>query len=160
VGRLVALVVILVALAPAASASQTDTTPIADCGTRDNPAVRPVRAARPRDLDFGVRYSTDGTRVRWVLSLRNRTRRTVGIAFPTSQYADVLVRKGGRVEHWWGWRRAFFQAFTHRILRPRETYVCALQPARLDLEPGRYELHAYLTSTIRVELRRALLVNG
>jgi hypothetical protein len=159
VARLVGLVVLL-ALVPAASASQNETTRIADCGTLDNPAVRPVRVARPRDFDFSVRYSTDGTHVRWVLSLRNRTRRAVGIAFPTYQYADVVVRKGGRVEHRWSWRRAFQQAFSHRILRPRETYVCALLPARLDLEHGRYELHAYLTSTIRVETRRALLVNG
>ena len=79
---------------------------------------------------------------------------------PTSQYADVVVRKGGRLEHRWASGHVFFQAFTHRILRPRETYVCTLEADSLNLEPGRYEVRAYLTSTIRVFTRRSLLVNG
>lgn len=125
---------------------------------------RPARLARSSDLDFAVAYvaepSPAGTRVGWRVTLRNRTRKSVVLSFPTYQYADIIVRRGGERRHVWSWRKAFQQAFTARTLGPRETYTCTLRPTVLELEPGRYELIAYLTSTTRVFVRRSLLVRG
>jgi hypothetical protein len=79
----------------------------------------------------------------------------------TSQYANVIVRRGGGLKYSWHFRKVFFQAFTGRTLEPGETYVCRLDPDALELEPGRYEVIAYLTTyRLRVFRRHSLLVNG
>ena len=123
-----------------------------------------ARLARSSDLDLAVAYVAEstsaGTRVGWRVTLRNRARKALLLSFPTSQYADVVVRKGGERRHLWSWRIKFQQMVTARTLGPRETYTCTLRPTVLELEPGRYELIAYLTSTTRVFLRRSLVVRG
>jgi hypothetical protein len=83
------------------------------------------------------------------------------LTFPTSQYANVIVRRGGRLVYSWHYRRAFFQAFTGRTLEPGATYVCTLGPDALELDPGRYEVIAYLnTYGLRVFKRHSLLASG
>jgi hypothetical protein len=154
----------LLFVVPAASTSNAANGGPEQCRSMISSAPRADRSARPSDLDFSVAYSAApsavGARVRWTLTLRNRARKSVGLTFPTSQYADVVVRQGGEVKYRWSSRRGFFQAFTGRTLGPRSVYKCYLGPDRLDLEPGRYEVIAYLTSTTRVFLRRALIVRG
>lgn len=160
--RRVWLLVFLLAL-PAATASGAPAKEPANCDFRVED-FRNTRAARVGDLELRVAYSavtsTRGPRVQWVLTLRNRSRKGLWLAFPTSQYANVVVRQGGRIRHSWHFGQLFFQAFTARSIGPRQTYVCTLRPAPLDLEPGRYEVLAHLTSTIRVSTRRSLLVRG
>jgi hypothetical protein len=154
-------VLALLFAAPAAPTSSA-ANGIPECG--GGGTARTARLARSSDLDFAVAYvaepSSAGTRVGWRVTLRNRTRKAVVLSFPTSQYADVIVRRGGERRHRWSSRKAFFQAFTARTLGPRETYTCTLRPTVLELEPGRYELIAYLTSTTRIFLRRSLIVRG
>jgi hypothetical protein len=148
---------------PAATASGAPAKEPESCDIRVED-FRNTRPARVGELDFEVAYSAvssaRGPRVQWVLTLRNRTRKALYLAFPTSQYGNVVVRQGGRIRHSWHLGHAFFQAFTARSIRPRQTYVCTLRPALLDLEPGRYEVLAHLTSTVRVSTRRSLLVRG
>ena len=151
----------LLLLVPAAATSSA-ANGLPECG--GGGPSRTARLARSSDLDLAVAYlaepSSAGTRVGWRVTLRNRTRKALVLSFPTSQYADVIVRRGGERRHLWSWRKAFFQLLTARTLGPRETYTCTLRPTVLELEPGRYELIAYLTSTTRVFLRRSLLVRG
>jgi hypothetical protein len=156
------LLVFLLAV-PAAAAAGAPATEPESCDIRVED-FRNTRPAKKGELDLEVAYSAvtsaKGPRVQWVLTLRNRTRKARFLTFPTSQYANVVVRQGGRIRHSWHFGHAFFQAFTARSIRPRQTYVCTLRPAPLDLEPGRYEVVAYLTSTVRVSTRRSLLVRG
>jgi Intracellular proteinase inhibitor len=161
VSRAALSLVLLLAAVPAASASRGDE--ISHCKTLSN-VPRSDRSARARDLDLSVRYapeaSVTGPKVRWALSLRNRTSTALRVSFPTSQYANVVLRRGGKVVYSWSYRRAFLPSFFARRLGARETYLCSLGPDPLDLEPGRYELIAYLASTVPVRTRRSLLVRG
>lgn len=72
------------------------------------------------------------------------------MVFATSQYADVVLSHRGVVVYDWVRGKAFFQAFWTLTLRPHEVYIRSLgRPEEIDtdnLEPGRYELHAFLTS--------------
>jgi hypothetical protein len=163
-GRVALTLILLLAAVPAATASRTATGAVEECRWPAQSA-RADRVARPGEVDLNVSFvgemSPAGPRARWRLSARNRTKKALALVFPTSQYANVVVRKGGAVVYSWDRRRAVFPAFHARTLRPRENYVCELAPDRIDLEPGRYELIAYLTTyRLRVFTRRSLLVSG
>jgi Intracellular proteinase inhibitor len=160
VSRGVLSLVLLLAAVPAASASRAGSE-IFHCRTFG--VIPPThRSAQPRDLDLKVSYSLEtsvtGQQVRWTLSLRNRTSRALRVRFPTSQYANVVLRQGGKIVYSWSSDRVFAQYVTARRLGPGATYVCNLGPDLLDLEPGRYELIAYLASTVPVRTRRSLVV--
>jgi Intracellular proteinase inhibitor len=123
------------------------------------------RLARSRDLDLSVSYALEtsvmGPQARWILSLRNRTSRALRVSFPTSQYANVVLRRGGKIIYSWSAKRGFAQAVSGRRLGAGATYVCTLGPDPLDLEPGRYELIAHLAGKTKPALtRRSLLVRG
>jgi hypothetical protein len=152
--------VLLLAAVPAASASRAGGE-ISECRNLYRVPVSD-RSARPRDLELRVRYSLErsvtGPDVRWILSLRNRTSRALRLRFPTSQYANVVLRQSGRIVYSWSAQRAFLQVFTARRLGARATYVCFLSRDLLDLDPSRYELIAYLASTVPVRTRRSLIV--
>jgi Intracellular proteinase inhibitor len=160
VSRAVLSLVLVLVVVPAASASRAGGE-ISHCKTFSNLPV-PDRSARPRDLELRVRYSLErsvtGPDVRWVLSLRNRTSRALRLRFPTSQYANVVLRQSGRILYSWSARRTFLPVFTARRLGARATYVCFLSRDLLDLEPGRYELIAYLASTVPVRTRRSFVM--
>jgi hypothetical protein len=162
-GAVLSLVLLLAAV-PAASASRAGGE-ISHCKTFYSGVPVYDRSARPRDLDLNVSYalgtSVTGAQVRWILSLRNRTSRALRLSFPTSQYANVVLRQGGKTIYSWSSNRVFAQAVTARRLGAGATYVCALGPDPLDLEPGRYELIAHLAGkTVPVRTRRSLLVRG
>ena len=98
-------------------------------------------------LRLSPQWSASGDRVAWVLSLRNVTDKRLGLAFPTGQYADVALVRGGRAVYRWSRGMGFHQAFVFRTLEPRKTYVCTLSQSSLDtstLENGRYQLFAWL----------------
>lgn len=163
-GRVALMLTLLLAAVPAATASRTVAGAVEDCRWPTQSA-RSDRVARAGEVDVNVSFvgemSTAGPRARWRLSARNRTKKALALVFPTSQYANVVVRKAGAVVYSWHHRRAFLQAFHGRTLRPRENYVCDLGSDPLILEPGRYELMAYLTTyRLRVFTRRSLLVSG
>jgi hypothetical protein len=163
VARVALALALLLAAASAAPAPGANGK-LPDCQTLFDTAW-PTRAARPGEVELTAAYSASpsaaGSRVTWTLRLRNRTGTRLGLSFPTSQYANVIVRRGGRLVYSWHFRRVFFQAFTGRTLEPGETYVCRLAPDALELEPGRYEVIAYLsTYRLRVFKRHSLLVNG
>lgn len=101
-----------------------------------------------------------GTQVRWTLSLRNRTSKALRLSFRSSQYADVVLRQGGRTVYSWSDHRVFLTVITALRLGAEETYVCSLGPDPLDLEPGRYELIAYLASSVPIRTRRSFIVRG
>jgi hypothetical protein len=141
---------LLLALLPAsASPARSDAVPSCGPGPLSH-ATAP--AARPGQLGLALAVHTEqapgeSPRAVWTLTLRNRTFKTLGITFPTSQYAEVLLRRRGKVAYSWSAGRGFFPAFSARALGPRETYVCTLGPDTLPvegLEQGRYELRAYL----------------
>lgn len=126
----------------------------------------PDRSARPRDLDLSVRSAparvATGRKVLWILSLRNRTSRALDVTFPDSRYADVVLRQNGRIVYAWSSRYSLHLAVV-RVLRlaAGATRVCSLFPDRLNVEPGRYELIAYLASrNAPLRARRWLLVRG
>jgi hypothetical protein len=160
---LVAALAFFVAAVPAASFPTARGNVPEPCRTLSDGA-RTARAARPGEIDLSATYSSPsaaGSQVTWTLRLRNRTRTRLGLRFPTSQYANVIVRQGGGLKYSWHFHKVFFQAFTGRTLEPGETYVCRLGPDALELEPGRYEVIAYLTTyRLRVFRRHSLLVNG
>jgi hypothetical protein len=81
------------------------------------------------------------------------------LRFPTSQYANVVLRQSGRIVYSWSAQRAFLPVFTARRLA-RATYVCFLSRDLLDLASGRYELIAYLASTVPVRTRGSLVLRG
>lgn len=121
------------------------------------------RSARPRDLDLRVSYSLEtsaaGPQVRWILGLRNRTSKSLGLSFPDRQYANGILRRGAEILYSWDADRGFAQVFSARRLGPRATYICSLGPDRLDLEPGRYTLIACLASkSVPVRTRRSFAV--
>src|SRR4029450_1173421 len=155
--------VLLLAAVPAASVSRAGGE-IAECRNLYRvPLSDP--SARPRDLKLRVRHSlktsATGSQVQWTLSLRNRTSRALRLKFPTSQYANVVVRQRRKIVYSWSAERAFLQVVTPRRLPAGATYVCSLgAPDPLDLDPGRYELIAYLASTVPVRTRRSLVVPG
>ena len=160
--RVVLSLVLLLAAVPAASASRAGSE-ISHCRTflRGIPATD--RSAQPRDLDLRVSYSLEtsvtGGQVRWTLSLRNRTSSALRLSFPTSQYANIVLRQSGKIVYSWSSHRAFAQVITARRLGPGATYVCNLGPDPLDLQPGRYELIANLASrNVPVRTRRSLVV--
>jgi hypothetical protein len=163
VSRAALSLVLLLAPVPAASASRA-VREISDCRTFPLSYPVPVspRSARPRDLDLKVRSSlatsVTGPQVRWIISLRNRTSRALRVRFPTSQYGNVVLRQSGKIVYSWSSHYAFAQVISARRLGARATYVCSLGPDPLDLEPGRYELIAYLASTVPVRIRRSLVV--
>jgi hypothetical protein len=164
VSRAVLSLVLVLAAVPAASASRAGGE-ISHCETSLSGVRVSDRSARPRDLDLSVSYaletSVTGPQVRWILSLRNRTSSALRVSFPTSQYANVVLRQGGEIIYSWSANRVFAQAVTARRLDARATYVCILGPDPLDLEPGRYELIAHLAGkTVPVRTRRSLLVRG
>jgi hypothetical protein len=159
VSRAVLSLVLLLAAVPAASASRAGGQ-ISHCKTFYG--VPPSdRSARPRDVELRVSYSLErsvtGPDVRWILSLRNRTSSSLGLRFPTSQYANVVLRRGAKIMYSWSSQRVFLPAVTVRRLGPRATYVCSLARDLLDLEPGRYELIAYLASTVPIRTRRSFV---
>jgi hypothetical protein len=159
----VLFLVFLLAAVPATSASRAGGE-ISECRNLYRVSASP-RSARPRDLELRVSYSLQtsatGPQVQWTLSLRNRISRALRLSFPTSQYANVVLRRSGKIMYSWGSHRAFLQVVTARRLPARTTYVCSLGPPDpLDLEPGRYELIAYLASTVSVRTRRSLVVPG
>jgi Intracellular proteinase inhibitor len=162
--RAVLPLVLLLAAVPAASASRPGGE-IPHCKTLLSEVPPSDRSARPQDLELSVRYTLEtvlpaGQRVRWILNLRNRTSRALRLSFPSSRYANVVLRRGGRVVYSWSYRRFFLDVVTARRLGARATYVCSLGPDLLDLEPGRYEVVAYLSSMMRAETRRSLVVPG
>jgi Intracellular proteinase inhibitor len=163
VSRAVLSLVLLLAAVPAASASRAGSE-ISHCRTFG--VIPPThRSAQPRDLDLKVSYSLEpsvtGQQVRWTLSLRNRTSSALRLSFPTSKYANVVLRQGGKIGYSWSSDRVFAQYVTARRLGPGATYVCNLGPDLLDLEPGRYELIAYLASrSVPVRTRRSLVIPG
>lgn len=160
VSRAVLSLVFLLAAVPAASASRAGGE-VSGCRTL-RPVPVSLRSAGPRDLDLRVRYSlatsVTGPQVRWIISLRNRSSRALRVRFPTTQYANVVLRQSGKIVYSWGSQYVFAQVVTGRRLGARETYVCSLGPDPLDLEPGRYELTAYLASIVPVRTRRSLVV--
>jgi hypothetical protein len=162
--RAVLSLVLLLATVPAASASRAGGE-ISHCKTSSSGVRVSDRSARPRDLDLRVSYalgtSVTGPQVRWILSLRNRTSTALRVRFPTSQYANVVLRRGGKIIYSWSANRGFAQVVSARRLGARETYVCSLGPDPLDLEPGRYELIAHLAGKTKPALtRQSLLVRG
>jgi Intracellular proteinase inhibitor len=163
VSRAVLSLVLLLAAVPAASASRTGGE-ISHCRTFG--VIPPThRSAQPRDLDLKVSYSLEtsvtGGQVRWTLSLRNRTSSALRLSFPTSQYANVILRQGGKIVYSWSSDRVFAQVVTSRLLGARATYVCSLGPDLFDLEPGSYEVTAYLASrSVPVRTRRSLVIPG
>jgi hypothetical protein len=165
VSRAALSLVLLLAAVPAASASRA-VPEIPDCRTFHLSSPVPVspRDAQPRDLDLRVRYSlatsVGGPQVRWILSLRNGTPRALRVRFGSSQYADVVLRRSGGIVYQWGSDRVFAQVVTSRLLGARGTYVCSLSPDLFDLEPGRYEVTAYLASGVPVRIRRSLVVHA
>jgi hypothetical protein len=162
VSRTVLALVLLLAAGAAASTPRAGAE-ISHCRTFFG-APLSDRSARPRDLDLQVSYapgtSITGTQVRWTLSLRNRTSKVLRLGFPSSQYAEVVVRQGGRTVYSWSDHRVFLPVVTALRLEAGETYVCSLGPDPLDLEPGRYELIAYLASSVPIRTRRSLVVRG
>jgi hypothetical protein len=152
--RRVALVSALVlAVVPATSASPSQQGAVTGC--QAGPLnYSPAPAARPGDLALGVKVHSEqavgeSPSVLWTLTLRNRTFKTVGVTYPTSQYAGVVLRRRGKVAYSWARGRGFFQAFSARTLGPKEKYVCTLGPDAINvegLEQGRYELFAYLNA--------------
>jgi hypothetical protein len=100
--------------------------------------------------------------VTWVLTLRNRTNKALGLNFLSSKYADVALRRQGTTVYSWASGKGFYQAFWSRKLAPHETYACSLAPDELDfdsLETGRYELIAGLNlADLRVQVRRPLSI--
>ena len=160
-----AFAVLLVSAALSGSAAPASAESDHHCRT-ERPGGAPSRisrAARARDVELRLRYSVDSShtlpRALWVVSLRNRTRETLTLTFPTSQYADVVVRRGSVIRYRWSLGRVFLQAFSSRTLRPSETYICTLGPDPLVVGPGPYTVIASLsTSRIRVVARRPLVV--
>jgi Intracellular proteinase inhibitor len=74
-------------------------------------------------------------------------------------YGNVVLRRGGETVYAWARGHGFLQAVTYRRLGPRETYACRLGPDVLDLQPGRYEVFAYLSLLgMRAVTRRSLVV--
>jgi hypothetical protein len=162
VSRVVLSLVLLLAAVPAASASRAGSE-ISHCRTFLSGILATDRSAQPRDLDLRVSYSLEtsvtGGQVRWTLSLRNRTSSALRLSFPTSQYANIVLRQSGRIVYSWSSHRAFAQVITARRLAPGATYVCNLGPDPLDLQPGRYELIANLASrNVPVRTRRLLII--
>lgn len=164
VSRAVLSLVLVLAVVPAASASRAGGE-ISHCKTYSSGLSVSDRLARPRDLDLSLSYaletSVTGPRVRWILSLRNRSPRALRLSFPSSQYANVVLRQGGKIIYSWSANRGFAAVVSGRRLGARATYVCSLGPDPLDVEPGRYELIAHLAGKTKPALtRRSLLVRG
>ena len=166
--RAVLPLVLFLAAVPAASASPTGGE-IPHCKPLWSDELPPSdREAQAQDLELSVRYTWEtalpaGQHVRWILSLRNRTSLALHLSFRSTQYANVMLLRGGRIVYSWDAKYGFGQSLTARRLGPRETYVCRLGPDLLDLEPGRYELVAYLNSMTRVQrvnIRRSFVVPG
>jgi len=145
---------------PASSASPSQGSAVQSCGTDFGNSA----GSSPRPGELGLKVAVHGEqapgespRVLWTLTLRNRTAKTLGLTFPSSQFADIVLRRKGRTAYRWSMGRGFYQAFTAKTLGPRETYVCTLGPDTINvdgLEQGRYELLAYLTAYgLRVERR-------
>lgn len=157
---------LLLAVVPATSASPSPTQRAQTCQTLGFQPTDADRDARAGDVDLRVGVSQEQAvgefpHVLWTLRLRNRTGQALRLTFPTNQYADLVLRRRGRVFHAWSWGRHFYPAFTYRTLAPHETYVCSLGPDELNVEgpePGRYEQVAFLNTYgggegIRVERR-------
>ena len=151
---------LLLAAVPASASPAGPEIPHCKTLMSDLPAAD--RGAQPRDLDLRVRHSLEasglGRRVRWTLILHNRTSSALALGFPTSQYANVVLRRRTKTVYSWSAHRAFFQVNTARVLAPGATYACSLGPDPLDLEPGRYELIANLASRLQVRTRRSLVI--
>jgi Intracellular proteinase inhibitor len=110
-------------------------------------------------VSYSLETSAAGPQVRWILSLHNRTSKALGLSFPDRQYANVILRRGAEILYSWDADRGFAQVFSARRLGARATYVCNLGPDPLDLQPGRYELIAYLASrSVPVRTRRLLII--
>ena len=165
VSRLALSLLLLLVAVPAASASQAGGE-LPYCGAGPTSGVPvPDRSAGPRDLALSVRSAPatpfPGQKLRWILSLRNRTSNALHMRFRSSKYAEVVLRRDGEIVYSHTDNHAFLQVVIIWRLDARATYVCELGPDRLDLEPGRYELTADLaSSTAPVGTRRSLLVRG
>ena len=143
-----ALVVVLAGLA-AAVANPTRGDEVPRCASGDfspQPGVAPARAGQVVLRLSSVRGERDVT---WILTTRNRTTHAVGLIFPSSPYADVVLRRRGRAVYAWSEGRGVYPAFWYRTLAAGETYTCSLAPDTLDfdsLQSGRYHLIGFLNT--------------
>ena len=115
------------------------------------------RGATAADLHLRVGFRTNDRQVTWILTLKNRTNKAVRLAFGTSMYGNVLLRRGGEVVYSWASHKGFLQAIGYWVVQPHERYVRALAPDDFDfdaLEPGRYEVDAYLGTVQRINHAR------
>ena len=158
------------ALLLAAALAQTGTSAgpgeVPRCGGF-TPGLAPDRPVRAGDVVLRVsrQLAIPGDdRVTWILTLRNRTNKALGLTFSSSQYAHVVLRRRGATVYSWAWGRGFYPATWQGTLAPHETHACSLAPDELDfdsLETGRYEVLAELNLIpfdVRVRARRPLSI--
>jgi hypothetical protein len=132
-----AVAVLLALAAPSVAAPDGQTAPL----------------AQPGDLKLRLSYTRDQSsgqkpRFTWKLTLRNRTGKTVRLAFATGKYADVLLSRRGATVYQWSRDKGFTQALWDLTLRPHAVYARTFRPEEIDvdsLEPGWYQLRAYVT---------------
>jgi hypothetical protein len=170
VRQLALAIALILPVVPVAAASQSKDQSVENC----EPSLESMPSAddaRARDLKLKVAYSRqdvagDPPSVLWTLSVRNRTARAVRLTFNSSRYANVVMRRNGRVAYSWSRGRGVYDAITYKTLGPHEAYVCTLGPDSIeDLQPGRYRVIARLNTwwprtfaPLRVEARRWFFV--
>jgi Intracellular proteinase inhibitor len=97
--------------------------------------------------------------VRWRVRVTNRAATPRTLTFPTSQQADVTLRRGGVVRYRWSESRSFIPVVDRRTLRAGKSWTFVLAD-RLDVPPGRYELMATIAARPAQKPARATIVVG
>src|SRR5918994_7340432 len=89
-----------------------------------------------------------GGKVRWRLTVTNRSAWEDFLTFPTAQLGEVILEREGGEHYRWSDGRLFVQVVTEQRLEPEATVTITLDDS-LDVEPGVYEAVGIVTCVPR-----------
>jgi len=100
-----------------------------------------------------------GAPVTWTVRVRNGGQEPTTLTFGSGQRAEVVLEQGQAERYRWSGGKVFTQAFAETSIAAGQEESFELKDDTLDVEPGRYELVASLTSQPSpTEVRQAVTV--
>ena len=119
--------------APTTQPERTATTALAD-------APAPDRAGESLEVELVGESRVPAGPHTWTIELTNTSDAELGVTFPTSQRADVVLAREGEVVHRWSADRFFQQQVTELPMASGATEIIELPADLSAVEPGFYDV--------------------